>query len=104
MKTQEVKELVGHSQPCRPRRARAQAGLGWAWLQSPPASADTPARLPLPPVGEHRVCWTAVLNLPWMLPAECSARPGTPFLPGTVVFVPLSPSLGWMPTHMGGKW
>lgn len=74
MKSREVKELVGHSRPSRPRRARAQAGLGWAWLQSLPGGLPRPA-CPCPLRG---VCWTRVLHLLWMLPAESSARPGTP--------------------------
>ena len=51
MKAREVKELVGLSRPSRPRRARAQAGLGWRG--SGPYLEDTPAPpAPVPPEGD----------------------------------------------------
>lgn len=88
-----------HSQPLQAERARAQAGLGWHGL-NPPASADN-SRLPAPAPqwGKHRVCWTAVLHLPWMLLLSVGqARDDFPSWECGLCTT-LAPSLGWMPTH-----
>lgn len=103
MKSREVKELVGHSRPSRPRRARAQAGLGWAWLQSLPGGRPPPPA-PVPPEGD-----TKGLLDEGPAPAVDAAggvlgQAGDAFLPGTAVLVPFSPSPAWVrPTNIGGR-